>query len=115
MSFTGRRNFKRCQLKTVEVVNNGVGYNNFEASLDCPKTEDRREEIASDRKNHVSSEYAVRDLKFVAGRIVCANCPFSAMNETEFKRAEAERMRADAEYILAEKALEQARQEVEEI
>jgi hypothetical protein len=118
--FKGSQNFRQCQVKQVEV--RIVGYSDYEAELDCPKTEAIT--VKSDKK--YTKEGAVRDLRGHAGRLMCEHCIYSAMTPLEVEQArisqaqaritrietEAVAMRVEKEFS---EALNMGREEVAEI
>jgi hypothetical protein len=122
MSRAGKRSFDRCDVKVVEFKEFGYregssgiaslckdlpngGKDNVNAGywavLHCPRTEDERIEVTSENETRRNKPNALKEVRTLAGQLVCEHCRFSTMTpvevsieRTRFANAEAERIEA---------------------
>lgn len=88
----------------------------YHARLLCPKLEDlgRKELRTDDYLHHYQSE-AVAGLRETAAAVLCERCEYSGMTNIEVIAYRAQIARAETEKLLAFKALEAARSELQKL
>ena len=107
MSIKSRSNFNRCQLKTFEKRDSDFIFT-------CPKLPDTvrlvvttdHGEKAEPRKD-TQMKLSYDDIRKNIGNIFCSGCEFIGLSPLEFTNAKTELARAEAELLLAERALQQ--------
>lgn len=114
MSIKGRKNFKQCPHKSIEI---GLDANN--AVLTCPKID----------TGHISplevplyessftdpQKLAYKDLKALAGSIICNTCDLSSFTPVELNNRWTDQAESEARRLQAEEALRRARAEIEHL
>lgn len=85
------------------------------AVLHCPRTEDSRTEVTSNHLTGRNKLEALREVKDLAGELLCRHCRFSSMTPVEVAEERAKRALAEAEHTEALAALETARAELRAI
>lgn len=93
----------------------GGVYAGSSATLQCPRVQDTGMRIRSSLENHNGHSNAYDSLRQNAGKMACAVCPFSSMDQIEVAQYRARWATAQAEQIRAFSALEQARREIDRI
>jgi len=134
MSRAGKRAFRRCDVKEVELstfvyekegggvrhikdAKKGRVYNlaGANANLHCPRTESPLVKVSSEDKAGMSKVQAVKSLEELAGELLCRDCRFSTMTPVQVSIARAELDLAEAERIRAHQLLTEARAELDAI
>lgn len=136
MSRAGRKAFDKCNVKVVEILpyiysddeqrtfkvkrsidKGGLLTGGSHAILHCPRTEDKRVNAESEKREKASQLAALDELRRIAGEMLCRTCMYSSMTPVEvsvqrkdFAEAEAERITAFAE---RDKAISAAKAEIE--
>lgn len=134
MSRKGRKAFRQCDVKVVEFKD--FVYTDDErqettlaeipsedsrilsgssAVLHCPRTEDDKVNVESRYSNHPTRPEALDSVEELAGKLLCEDCMFSTMTPVEVSIARKDLAAAETERIKAYQALEEARQEIEQV
>ncbi len=131
----GKKSFDRCDVKTVEIIGRsglfkdnrywtvdtkgapeGSSHTGYRAKLHCPRIDDDdRLNVSSNKKTYQLQEEAVRSVRSIAAQLICRDCMYADMTPVQVSIARKDFAKAETERVLAYKALEAAREDLDQI